>query len=377
MNERILHLRSSGGLYGAEQVILNLARELNALGCTNHVVCLNNVHNPHLELVEEAKKSGLSASTVDCRGLFDRQSIQDIRKIIRSRNIDVMHCHDYKTRLFGLCAVIGLKVRKIVTNHLWTRGSLKLRMYETIDGLLYNAFDKVVAVSELIEKECRPFILRKDKLTWIPNGIDLRRFELANRNAERRATRASLGIQESDVVLGNVARLSIEKDQATLLRAFKRLTGLAKDKSHKLILVGDGPEERALAALARELGIHDRCLFAGVRSDVPQILNCLDVYVQSSTREGLPMIILEAMASEAAIVSTRAGGIPKVITDGKQGRLVEIGDVDQLAHALDALLKNPDERRQLGQRARRTVESQFSAHAMAERYLEVYRDIAR
>jgi len=375
MNERILHIRSSGGLYGAEQVILNLARELNARGCVNDILCFNNTYNPHLELVEQARKDNLSALTVDCRGVFDRRTVKNLRQIIRSRKIDVVHCHDYKPRLFGLCAINGLNVKRIATNHLWTHGSLKLRAYEIIDGLLFNGFDKVVAVSELVEAECRPFVLKKDKLTCIPNGIDLRRFTLANRGVERTATRAALGLQDRDAVLGNIARLSIEKDQATLLRAFKRLTELTKERSHKLVLVGDGDEEHALYALARDLGVSDRCLFAGVRVDIPQILNCLDVYVQSSTREGLPMIILEAMASEAAIVSTRAGGIPDVISDGEQGRLVEIGDADRLAHVLDDLLQNADERRRLGRQARRVVEARFSAHVMAARYLEVYRGV--
>jgi glycosyltransferase involved in cell wall biosynthesis len=377
MTEAILHLRSSGGLYGAEQVILNLSRELNALGCTNEILCFNNTYNSHLELLEEARRNDLSAFSVDCRGVFDRQTVIDIRQHIRSRSVDVLHCHDYKARLFGLFAARGLKVKLVATNHLWTHGSLKLRAYEVIDGILYNGFDKVVAVSELIEKECRPFVLKKDKLTCIPNGIDLRRFALADRQGERRSTRAGLGLKESDIVLGNIARLSVEKDQAMLLRAFKRLTELAGQDTHKLLLVGDGPEEHTLVALARELGVHNKCLFAGVRADIPQILNCLDVYVQSSIREGVPMIILEAMASEAAIVSTRAGGIPHVIEDGEQGRLVEIGDAERLALVLDDLLRNPDERRRLGQQARRAVEAKFSAHVMAERYREVYRSIGR
>jgi glycosyltransferase involved in cell wall biosynthesis len=158
-----------------------------------------------------------------------------------------------------------------------------------------------------------------------------------------------------------------------LLQAFKILTGLSKERSCKLLMVGDGPEQRQLLTLARELGIGDRCLFAGVRTDIPQILNCLDVYVQSSRREGLPIIILEAMASEAAIVSTKAGGIPQVITDGEQGRLVEIGDAEQLACVIDEVLNSPDERKRLGRRARDTVEAHFSARVMAERYLDVYR----
>src|SRR5262245_15950701 len=74
----ILHLRSSGGFYGAEQVILNLSRELDTLGCTNHILCLNNAQNPHLELIERAKKANVSAFAVDCRGRFDRQAVATI-----------------------------------------------------------------------------------------------------------------------------------------------------------------------------------------------------------------------------------------------------------------------------------------------------------
>src|SRR5262249_16853806 len=133
MNEKILHLRSVGGLYGAEQVILNLARELNALGCTNHVVCFNNAQNPHLELVEQATKADLSAFAIDCRWIFDHRTINSIREIIRSKDIDIIHGHDYKTRFFGLCAANGLKLKKIATIHGWPGASLRGRVSETID----------------------------------------------------------------------------------------------------------------------------------------------------------------------------------------------------------------------------------------------------
>jgi glycosyltransferase involved in cell wall biosynthesis len=375
MDKTVLLLRSSTGFYGAEQVILTLARELTNLGCTIHIVCINNTKNPHLELLEEAKIANLSAFAVDCRGFFDHRTVKSIREIIRSMGIDVIHCHDYKTCVLGLSAASGLKVGKLATNHLWTHAMLRLYIYATIEGILYNGFDKVVAVSEDIEKECRPFILRKDKLTVIPNGIDLRPFALDNKGNERRSTRAQLGFAEHDLVIGNIARLSIEKDQALLLHAFKMLTGLSTNRSFKLLIAGDGPEEHNLKKLARELGVHSQCLFAGFRKDIPQLLNCLDVYVQSSRREGLPMIILEAMAAQIAIVSTRAGGISRVITDGEHGRLVDIGDADQLARVLDELSSSPDDRKKLAERARHQVEQQFSATAMAGRYMAIYREI--
>lgn len=369
----VLHLRSSGGFYGAEQVILNLARELNRLGCTNHVVCLNNTYNPHLELIEVATHAGVSAFAIDCRGLFDRVTIGRIREIVRTMNIDVVHCHDYKTRFFGLCALRGSRARKIATNHLWPKASLKGRLYETLDGLLLNGFDKVVAVSALIEDECRPFMLNERKLACIPNGIDPTPFVLQNREERRRGTRDELGLDANDLVIGNIARLSVEKDQATLLRAVKRLIDGSQTRSIKMVVVGDGPEDRNLAELAAGLGIGDRCLFTGVRTDIPEILNCIDVYVQSSRREGLPMIILEAMAAAAAIVSTKAGAIPTVISDREEGRLVEIGDTEGMARVLEEVLSDAGERRRLGQRARHAVETRFSARAMASQYLSVYK----
>ena len=373
MNQKILHLRSSAGLYGAEQVILNLARALNRLGCTNHIVCIDNARNSHIELVEEARKMNLSASAIECRSLFDHQTVMRIRELLSREQIDVIHSHDYKSGVFALCAAAGLGLKRVATNHLWTRSSMKLRVYETLEGVLYNCFDNVVAVSELIEKECRPFLLNRNKLTCIPNGIDVGRFPLQTCEPERRSIRAQLGVQEGDLVIGNIARLSVEKDQAMLLRAFKRLTALSAPRSLKLLIAGDGPEAGNLRSLAHELGLHEHCLFLGFREDIPQILDSLDIYVQSSKREGLPIVLLEAMAAGKAIVSTKAGGIPGVIEDGKQGCLVEIGDVEQLAHVLDRVVKSADERRELGRQARHLVEAKFSAGTMAEKYLAVYR----
>jgi glycosyltransferase involved in cell wall biosynthesis len=131
--------------------------------------------------------------------------------------------------VFGLLATRKLALKRVATNHLWPRGNWELRVYEAIEALLYNGFDRVVAVSEVIEKECRPFIWKKDKITFIPNGINTRRFAFANREEERRTTRARMGLKETDLVVGNIARLSMEKDQSMLLQAFKILTDSRKN----------------------------------------------------------------------------------------------------------------------------------------------------
>ena len=173
---KILHLRSSGGFYGAESVILNLSRSIRVYGIESHICCINNQKNPHTELVDRAKEQGLGAFSVVCRGLFDRQTVKSIHDLIVQKNIDILHCHDYKADILGVLACHGLNTKLIATNHLWTRADFKLRLYEFIDGLFLNKFHKVIAVSDKIADETRCFLWDKKKVEVIYNGIDIGSF---------------------------------------------------------------------------------------------------------------------------------------------------------------------------------------------------------
>ena len=152
---KILHLRSSGGFYGAESVILNLSRSIRAYGIESHICCINNQKNPHTELVDRAKEQGLEAFSILCRGLFDRQTVKSIHDLIVQKNIDILHCHDYKADILGVLACRGLNIKRVATNHLWTHAGFKLRFYEFIDGLFLNKFHKVIAVSDKNADETR------------------------------------------------------------------------------------------------------------------------------------------------------------------------------------------------------------------------------
>jgi glycosyltransferase involved in cell wall biosynthesis len=143
-----------------------------------------------------------------------------------------------------------------------------------------------------------------------------------------------------------------------------------------LVLVGDGPERNALEKEAINLGIRSSVCFLGVREDIPELLYSMDVVVMPSMFEGLPMVLLEAMASGKAVVASRVGGIPNVIQERVNGIMLPPGDVCGLTTALCGLLKNRQLRVALGQKARETVESRFSACSMAKRYVEIYPCVA-
>jgi glycosyltransferase involved in cell wall biosynthesis len=191
----------------------------------------------------------------------------------------------------------------------------------------------------------------------------------------RAEARARLALPAGARVVGTVGNFTAKKDQATLLRAVASLRP-AGDVETMLVLVGLGPLERDLRALAAELDIAERVLFAGSRDDVFALLPAFDVFALSSRFEGLPIALLEAMASGVAPVVTDVGGIPEVITDGVDGLLVAPGDPDALAAALAKLLEDDALRADVGARARERARAFDLVHAV--RLTEdVYRQVVR
>src|SRR5690606_32738410 len=179
--------------------------------------------------------------------------------------------------------------------------------------------------------------------------------------AARPAARDRLGLDPDAPVVGTVGNFTPKKDQATLLRAVAALAG---DAAPTLVLVGLGPLEGELRALAGELGIERRVVFAGSRDDVFELLPGFDAFVLSSRFEGLPIALLEAMATGVAPVATPVGGIPEVITDGVDGLLVPPGDPDALATALGKVLRDDALRADLGARARERARAFDLVHAV-------------
>jgi glycosyltransferase involved in cell wall biosynthesis len=192
--------------------------------------------------------------------------------------------------------------------------------------------------------------------------------------AARAAARAELGLNPDARVVGTVGNFTAKKDQGTLIRAVAELpaAGLGGGGDTVLVLVGLGPLEQDLRDLAGRLGIADRVLFTGSRDDVYALLPAFDTFALSSRFEGLPIALLEAMASGVAPVATRVGGIPEVITDGRDGLLVDAGDTAGLTAALARLLGDDDLRSRVGGAARARAGDFDLVHAV-RRAEEVYR----
>lgn len=363
---KILHLISSEGYYGGENMLVALARALRARGFHCVVGVFHNRHQPHLEIVGPARESGLEVEIIPCRGRADWEAVRAIRRCMERRGIGLLHTHGYKADLYGLLAARG-RGPVVATCHNWTGEGAALKVYGVLDRLALRFFDRVAAVSDPVAQRLRAAGVSAGRIRRIPNGIETARF---------RNTRPTLAeeIGKGDCLLvGMVARMVEEKGPDLLLRAAQSLA--SQFPKTLFALVGDGPARGEMEALARELGIGERVIFTGARRDMPGVYASLDLCVLPSWNEGLPLSVLEAMAAGVPVVATRVGSLPEVILPESTGLLIEPGDSGGLSQALARLLADPELRARLARNARELVEERFSAARMAEEYIRVYGEL--
>jgi len=369
---RILQIISSTGFFGAENAMIGLSSELYSTKYEPYVGIIGNSQNSHIGVAREAERNGLKVKIFHCTGKFNIGTILEIRKYIRERNIDIVHSHGYKSNFYGLLASSNTGARKICTCHNWLSNDMKMKFYELLDKLLLSKFDKVVVVSEELKREIARRGTVRDKIIVINNGIDMSdgRWKIGNsRNDKRR----KFGIGRNEKVIGTVGRLTPEKGHIYLLEAFKKVITVFPDVN--LVIIGDGPLRNSLKLKAESLKLEDKVIFTGIRNDVPEMLNMMDVFVMPSLKEGMPMALLEAMASKKPVIASKVGAIPKIIKDEINGLLIEPGNIDELNKAIIELLKDEKKSNLIAENGYTRVRNDFSSRKMASEYMKVYESL--
>lgn len=286
-------------------------------------------------------------------------------RLLRTRRFDLVHTHSpVPAAVARRTAPRG--TRLLHTEHnVWDRYRRPTRI---VNAATLHRNERVFAVSAAVAGSVRPWRGRVlPPVEVLHHGIDETRVR-HGRHA-RDAARRRLGLDADELVIGTVGNLTPKKDQATLLRAFAAL--LDGGTRARLVVVGDGPLRVELEALAATLGITDRVWLTGRRDDVPDVLPGLDAFVLTSVHEGLPIALLEAMASGVPAVVTPVGGTREMLVDGHDGIFVPCGEPAVLARALARLLADPAERRRIG-RAAATAAGRFSVDRTVARMEDVY-----
>ncbi len=290
-----------------------------------------------------------------------------VGRVMRFRP-DVVHGYLFGPNLFAVLAgrLCGVRVVAVAKRNV---DAFESPRQVALQRLAHRWATHVTAVSEAVAVTVVALGVPRERITVIPNGVDVARFDVAA------APRAELGGREGVPLIGTVGCLAPRKDHGTLLEALAALAGRGTDFT--AALVGEGPDRAALEAHARRLGLAERVRFLGERADVERLLAAMDVFVLSSREEGIPNALLEAMAAGRPAVATAVGGTPEVLRDGATGWLVPAREPGALAAALGDALARPEEARRRATAARRAVEDGMSIEVMARRHEAFYTRVAR
>ena len=283
------------------------------------------------------------------RGRFDPRILTDLVHVGRERGARILHVHGYAAADFGRVAARRLGIPLVLHEHF---ADPRMPVYQGVaDRVLSGLTDRAIAVSA----STRDFLVRdrhvpaaRVRLIW--NGAPLDEFAPVAPEVARAARRA-LGVAEDAVVVGTIGRLNEQKGHRYLVEAAAAL--LPSRPKAQVVIVGDGDQMDALRAQATGLGLASRVTFAGHRADVPALLGAIDVFAISSTYEGTPLALFEAMAAGKAIVSTAVDGCREVLEDGATALLVPPRDAAALAAALGRVVDDAPLRRSLADNARK------------------------
>lgn len=363
----ILQLISSKGFFGAENVLLQLSNEIKKRKSDRVVVgCLENSYSPHLEVIERCQKSGIETAIFPCRGKFDVRVMLQIRRLIREKKIDIIHSHGYKANFYSVFASIGFKISLIATCHNWLGNDYKMKFYATLDRFLLRKFNKIVVVSDDLKKLIISSGISHRKVRIVRNGISLDSFQASGSATQMKI---DLGIPPKSSVIGTVGRISEEKGHRYLLRSAETI--IEQYPGSVFLIIGDGPLRETLQKEFNRSFIK----FTGMRDDLPELYQCMDIFVLPSLTEGLPLVLLEAMASKLPVVATRVGAVPSVIIDKENGFLVEPGDGEGIKNYLLYLLRDCQAGKLMGQKGYQIVKENYSSERMAKEYMEIYKDL--
>lgn len=356
---------------GAEVLVTQIIERL-ADKIEPTIFCLDSVG----KLGEELQSKGIPVVLLDRKPGLDKAVPGRLSREFKSRGIQIVHAHQYTP--FFYCALArlsgGWSTRILMTEHGRHYPDVVSWKRRWVNRLLLS---NLAAHSTACCAFSARALERNDgfrKVEVLYNGIDSSLHPQRKSLEQRRELRERLGLSSELVYVTCIARFHPVKDHSTLLRGFAKLHASAPQT--RLLLVGTGPQEATLRALASELGVHAAVEFWGVRRDISDILQACDVFSLTSLSEAASLTLLEAMANGCPVAITDVGGNPEHVTHGKHGLLSPRGDDEALAENLRLLVSDPQGAQQMAQAARLRVTSQFRLSDAIDRYAQLYLNIA-
>lgn len=373
---RILHIINHLSIGGAQALVAELGTYSRH---TRHQMEVCTIYSKgqfaeHLELHGTAIHNLNLDSSMRAyrpRRKYDLRMVLPLARLIRRGQYDVVHAHLFPASLFvALASYLANEPRYVLSEHSVTNRRRRHALFKLLDSFIYRRFSQIIAVSEMVRESLLGWLPGlSDMVQVVPNSVDPERFVV--RESQVRQLRQQLGINDIDTIVLYAGRLLPAKGPDVLLEALSRLP--VNGMPIKVLIAGDGPLEESLRKQVAVSSLERQVAFLGLRKDIALLLNLADLVVLPSRWEGLPMILLEAMAARRPIIAAKVGGVPEVVQHGLNGWLVPPEDPIALAKGMDVLIKSPGLRRRLGDNAFQTVCMRYSVKVAFDRLLEIYR----
>lgn len=369
---KVCHLISGDLWAGPEVQLYSLLMSLKRVPFLDISVIILNEG----KLAEKLRKSNFSVRVIEESKYTFFKIFSLVKNELKHKGIDILHTHRYKENVLGGMLKKRCKIKRLVqTVHGLSEPftgikRLKIYLYSKLNQYFTsNYFDKVLTVSFDMQKKLSR-IIAVDRLITIHNAINTAALKVERTKDE---VKEELGIGKDHPIIGSVGRMVPIKGYDVFLKA-ARLIFQAKPEV-RFILAGDGPLKTELERKTEDMGLGSAVKFLGFRNDILEIINCFDIFVVSSYYEGIPIVLLEAMALKKATVATGVGGVKEIIEDGTSGFLVESGNADGIASACVKFLDNPEIMKKAGIEAKKRVEDEFSVEIQKERLLRLYNEM--
>lgn len=362
---KILHLRASNFYGGPERQLHYHCRR--ATGAALSLIVgsfLENGRTP--EFLDVIARDNIPTHTFEVSSAYDLKAIRLLRAFLRENRIDILCTHDYRTHIYGRLARRGTKARWVAFSRGWTKDDLKVRLYNYLDKFNIRFADHIVAVSESQSSKLARLLIASRKITVVHNAVDPKAFtDIPEVNLKER-----FSLPDDALIAVSGGRFSAEKGQLQLVDA----AGPAIRENNRLvfILFGDGPDLAAVRNRIAENNLSDKVLCPGFETGLLGCLKGADMVVNPSLSEGLPNILLEAMAVGTPCVATEVGGVSEIIDHDTTGLLCPPSSPEKLAEAIVRLAGDSNLRSRLSTNALETVRNRFSFESQFKKLETVY-----
>lgn len=362
---RVLHVSTPRSWRGGEQQAAYLAGALKKMGIDQTIL------TPfHSAVAERMNTSGITITGFRSRGILDLALAKKIAELCRKERFDLLHTHDSHAHS---AAVLSASLFGNTTPVIVSRRVDFAISASPFSRWKYNhpSVKRIICVSDMIRQITEKDIRNKDVLRVVHSGIDLARYHVVT---DKRQLHRELALPEGTKIIGNLSALADHKDYPTFLRTAAEVLKHRKDVF--FVIAGEGPEEASIRSMISELGLTEKVKLLGFRKDVPQVMKCLDLFLITSSTEGLGTIVLEAFAAGVPVVATAAGGIPELVKEGFTGLLAPVGDAETLTKQVLRIFADAPLTTELISRATATVQT-FTFEQTAAKTLSIYHEVTQ